>query len=32
MTAELVDEGASMGDIVETLETVWGRYRETPEF
>jgi methylmalonyl-CoA mutase N-terminal domain/subunit len=32
VTVELVREGASMGDIVETLKTVWGTYRETPMF
>ena len=32
VTIELVRAGASMGDIVETLKTVWGTYRETPVF
>jgi 2-hydroxyisobutanoyl-CoA mutase large subunit len=32
VTIELVREGATMGDIVETLKTVWGTYRETPVF
>ena len=32
VTIELVREGASMGDIVETLKTVWGTYREAPVF
>jgi len=32
ITIELVREGATMGDIVETLKTVWGTYRETPVF
>jgi len=32
LTIELVREGATMGDIVETLKTVWGTYRETPVF
>ncbi|WP_275098952.1 methylmalonyl-CoA mutase family protein [Sedimenticola hydrogenitrophicus] len=32
MTIELVRAGATMGDIVETLKTVWGTYRETPVF
>jgi methylmalonyl-CoA mutase N-terminal domain/subunit len=32
VTIELVREGASMGDIVETLKTVWGTYREPPVF
>lgn len=32
VTIELVREGASMGDIVEKLKTVWGTYRETPVF
>jgi 2-hydroxyisobutanoyl-CoA mutase large subunit len=32
VTIELVRQGASMGDIVEKLKTVWGTYRETPVF
>ena len=32
VTIELVKAGASMGDIVEKLKTVWGVYRETPVF
>jgi methylmalonyl-CoA mutase N-terminal domain/subunit len=32
VTIELVREGATMGDIVEKLKTVWGTYRETPVF
>jgi 2-hydroxyisobutanoyl-CoA mutase large subunit len=32
VTIELVREGATMGDIVESLKTVWGTYRETPVF
>jgi 2-hydroxyisobutanoyl-CoA mutase large subunit len=32
VTIELVREGATMGDIVEKLKTVWGVYRETPVF
>ncbi len=32
VTIELVRAGASMGDIVEALRTVWGTYRETPVF
>jgi 2-hydroxyisobutanoyl-CoA mutase large subunit len=32
ITIELVREGATMGDIVERLKTVWGVYRETPVF
>jgi methylmalonyl-CoA mutase N-terminal domain/subunit len=32
VTIELVREGASMGDIVEKLKTVWGTYREMPVF
>jgi 2-hydroxyisobutanoyl-CoA mutase large subunit len=32
VTIELVRSGATMGDIVETLKTVWGTYRETPVF
>jgi 2-hydroxyisobutanoyl-CoA mutase large subunit len=32
VTIELVKAGGTMGDIVETLKTVWGTYRETPVF
>jgi methylmalonyl-CoA mutase N-terminal domain/subunit len=32
VTIELVRNGATMGDIVERLKTVWGTYRETPVF
>ncbi len=32
VTIDLVRHGATMGDIVETLKTVWGTYRETPVF
>ena len=32
ITIELVREGATMGDIVEKLKSVWGTYRETPVF
>ena len=32
VTIELVRAGATMGDLVETLKTVWGTYRETPVF
>ena len=32
MTIELVRAGASMGDIVEKLRTLWGTYRENPVF
>jgi methylmalonyl-CoA mutase N-terminal domain/subunit len=32
VTIDLVREGATMGDIVERLKTVWGTYRETPVF
>jgi len=32
VTIELVREGASMGDIVEKLKTLWGTYRENPVF
>lgn len=32
VTVELVREGATMGDIIETLKKVWGTYRETPVF
>ncbi len=31
-TIELVRAGATMGDIVERLKTVWGTYRENPVF
>jgi hypothetical protein len=27
-----VENGATMGDIVETLKTLWGTYRENPVF
>jgi len=32
VTIELVEAGASMGDIVERLKGVWGTYREVPVF
>lgn len=32
VTIDLVREGATMGDIVERLKTIWGVYRETPVF
>ena len=32
VTIDLVANGATMGEIVETLRTVWGTYRETPVF
>jgi methylmalonyl-CoA mutase N-terminal domain/subunit len=32
VTIELVRAGASMGEIVERLKTLWGTYRETPVF
>jgi methylmalonyl-CoA mutase N-terminal domain/subunit len=32
ITIELVRAGATMGDIIEKLKTVWGTYRETPVF
>jgi methylmalonyl-CoA mutase N-terminal domain/subunit len=32
VTIELVKNGATMGDIVEKLKTIWGTYRETPVF
>ena len=32
ITIELVSAGATMGDIVEKLKSVWGTYRETPVF
>jgi len=31
-TVELVENGATMGDIVERLKGLWGVYRETPVF
>ncbi len=32
ITIELVDAGATMGDIVEKLRILWGTYRENPVF
>ena len=32
ITIELVQAGATMGDIVESLREIWGTYRETPVF
>jgi hypothetical protein len=32
ITIELMRNGATMGDIIETLKTVWGTYREHPPF
>jgi len=32
ITIELVDAGATMGDIIEKLKTLWGTYRENPVF
>ena len=32
LTIELVERGATMGDIVEKLKNLWGTYRETPVF
>ena len=32
ITVELVEAGASMGDIVERLKQIWGTYREVPVF
>jgi len=32
VTIQLVKEGATMGDIVEKLKTIWGTYRENPVF
>jgi 2-hydroxyisobutanoyl-CoA mutase large subunit len=32
LTIELVENGATMGDIVERLKGLWGTYRETPVF
>jgi methylmalonyl-CoA mutase N-terminal domain/subunit len=31
-TIDLVQAGASMGEIVERLKALWGTYRETPVF
>lgn len=32
LTVELVENGATMGDIVEKLKGLWGTYRETPVY
>jgi methylmalonyl-CoA mutase N-terminal domain/subunit len=32
VTIELVEAGATMGDIVEKLKGLWGTYRENPVF
>jgi methylmalonyl-CoA mutase cobalamin-binding domain/chain len=32
ITIELVRAGASMGDIIERLKTIWGTYRENPVY
>ena len=32
ITIDLVAAGATMGDIVEKLKTLWGTYRENPVF
>ena len=32
VTSDLVREGATIGDSVERLKTVWGTYRENPVF
>ena len=32
ITVELVENGATMGDIVEKLKKLWGTFRETPVF
>jgi methylmalonyl-CoA mutase cobalamin-binding domain/chain len=32
ITIELVKNGASMGDVIERLKTLWGTHRETPVF
>ncbi len=32
VTIELVEAGASMGDIIEKLKALWGSYREVPVF
>src|SRR5262249_41888652 len=32
VTLDLVREGATMGDIIERLKTLWGTYRENPVY
>src|SRR6202165_5339766 len=32
ITIELVRAGATMGDIIESLKTIWGTFRETPVY
>ena len=32
ITIELVAAGATMGEIIERLKTIWGTYREKPVF
>jgi 2-hydroxyisobutanoyl-CoA mutase large subunit len=32
ITIEAVENGATMGEIIEALKQVWGTYRETPVF
>ena len=32
VSIELIRNGATMGDLVETLKTIWGSYRESPVF
>jgi methylmalonyl-CoA mutase N-terminal domain/subunit len=32
ITIEIIRNGGTMGDLVETLRTIWGTYRETPVY
>jgi len=32
ITVEAVENGATMGEIVDTLKKLWGTYRENPVF
>jgi methylmalonyl-CoA mutase N-terminal domain/subunit len=32
ITIEAVENGATMGEIVDALKKLWGTYRETPVF
>jgi methylmalonyl-CoA mutase cobalamin-binding domain/chain len=32
ITIEIMENGGTMGDCVETLKTIWGMYRETPVY
>jgi len=32
ITIDLVRAGATMGDIIESLKTIWGTFRETPVY